>query len=277
MPTPAPKGSQRSWVVPAVVLAVAATLIAYILLSGRDAGDDAQQPRPAASGAASPSPAGSATPSDEAGPSADADEDASEDGAGDDGASGDDGDQQDLSAVEVRDEGDLLAAGPVDAPVGLVVFSDYQCPYCARWNAETLPAMMEHAEAGDLRIEWRDVNVFGAGSERASRAAYAAARQDAFWEYHDALFADGRTRSEAELREEALVDLAGELELDTDRFREDLSSERTQQAVAAHQQLGTDLGATATPVFVLDGEAIVGAQPTEVFEKAFDEALAEAR
>lgn len=182
--------------------------------------------------------------------------------------------QPDLSgAAETRDEEDLLAAGPVDAPVVLVVFSDYQCPFCARWSEQTLPSMMEHVEAGDLRIEWRDVNVFGPASERAARASYAAALQGAFWEYHDALFEGGERRSADELSEEALVALADELGLDTDRFAADLGSEETAEVISANEQLGFDLGATFTPVFILGGQPIVGAQPTEVFEEAFPVAL----
>src|SRR5699024_10313719 len=123
-------------------------------------------------------------------------------------------DQVDLSFVERRDDTDPLSIGTVDAPVTMVVFSDYQCPFCASWNQDTLPIMMDYVESDQLRIEWRDLNVFGPESEQASKAAYAAALQDAFWEYHDELFADGDIRDPAELSEEALVELAAELGLD---------------------------------------------------------------
>lgn len=174
---------------------------------------------------------------------------------------------------ERRDPDDRLAVGPVDAPVGLVVFSDYQCPYCARWSAETLPIMLERAAAGDLRIEWRDVNVFGPASERAARGAYAAAKQDRLWDYHDALFPDGRTRSEAELRDDGLIDLARDLGLDVDRFRADLAAEETASEIERNERQGLEARAHATPTFVLDGDPIVGAQPTATFVDALDAAL----
>lgn len=231
--------SKRSWLVPVVVLAIAAVLIALIvgLARGGEASAGAVETLPG-------------TPSEAESPT-----------------------QPDLSEAERRDDSDLLAAGPVDAPVVLVVFSDYQCPFCARWSAETLPSMMKHVEAGDLRIEWRDVNVFGPASERAARASYAAALQGSFWEYHDELFADGQHRTEANLSDEALIALAGGLELDVERFATDLSSEATAAEIAKNQQFGLDLGAYSTPVFILGGQPIVGAQPTEVFLDAFQTAL----
>lgn len=237
-----PKSSNRSrspWVVPAAVLTVAAVLIAVIVwVNWSGTPEDGA------------SPSGEGAPTEVQNP-----------------------EQPDLSEIEARDEEDLLAAGPVDAPVVLVVFSDYQCPFCARWSEQTLPSMMEHVEAGDLRIEWRDVNVFGPASELAAQASYAAALQGAFWEYHDELFAGGEHRSADELSEEALIDLAGELGLDTEQFATDLTSEETVELIATNQQFGVDLGATSTPAFVLGGQPLMGAQPTEVFEDAFQTAL----
>ena len=184
-------------------------------------------------------------------------------------------DQVDLSFVERRDDTDPLSIGTVDAPVTMVVFSDYQCSFCASWNQDTLPIMMDYVESDQLRIEWRDLNVFGPESEQASKAAYAAALQDAFWEYHDELFADGDIRDPAELSEEALVELAAELGLDTEQFTTDMQSDQVAEQVLINQQLGTDLGAYSTPSFIVDGQPMVGAQPTDVFVNAVDEALAQ--
>lgn len=183
--------------------------------------------------------------------------------------------QPDLTFVEARDASDVQAAGPVDAPVALVVYSDYQCPFCAKWTNDTLPTMMEFAELGDLRIEWRDVNQYGADSERGSLAAHAAGMQGSFWEYHNALFPNGEHLSPDQLSEESLIALAGELGLDTDQFTADLRSEETLAKVQQYAEEGRQLGVSGTPTFVLGGEPIVGAQPEGVFVETFKRKLSE--
>ncbi len=185
--------------------------------------------------------------------------------------------QQDMSDIERRDSEDPLAVGPVDAPVAIVMFSDAQCPFCAAWHDQTLPTMMEYVEAGELRIEWRDVNVFGEASERAARATYAAAMQDKFMEYQGLLFDGGETLPESDLTEDGLVDLAEQVGLDTAEFEKDMDSPEVAEQVEANAQEGLDIGAYSTPAFIVAGEPIIGAQPTEVFVSAVDDALAQDR
>lgn len=247
--SPAEERPDRPWIVPAVIVAVAALLITGVLVLRPDGGGDE----------ASPAQPGQQSGTDRAatGPIPHPSEVAT----------------PDLSAQESRDPDDLLAEGPVDAPVALVVFTDFQCPYCARWSNETLPELREYVDRGELRIEWRDVNIYGENSERASRAVLAAAMQGRHTEYHDALFAGGEIRSEQELSEESLIELAAELGLDTEQFTEDLNSPEVAETVAANAQQGIDLGAFSTPSFILGGSPMVGAQPTEVFTTAVDEAL----
>ncbi|MBE9405180.1 thioredoxin domain-containing protein [Brachybacterium sp. Marseille-Q2903] len=253
-PTPSGATEQRPdrpWVVPAAIVAVAALLIAGVLLrpGGEEADTAGQEPQQQASSQAEPAQGHGAIehPSEVAAP--------------------------DLSGQESRDPDDLLAEGPVDAPVVMVVFTDFQCQYCARWSEETLPVMRAYVQRGELRIEWRDVNIYGENSERAARASLAAAMQGEHEEYHDALFEGGQIRSERELSEEALVDLAGELGLDTEQFEADMNSEAVASTVAENAQQGIDLGAFSTPSFIVGGTPMVGAQPTAVFTDAVDEAL----
>ena len=138
-----------------------------------------------------------------------------------------------------------LADGPVDAPVTLVVFSDYQCPYCAAWSQDTLPTMLDYVDSGDLRIEWREVNVFGS-DRQAAEAAYAAALQDKPSESRE-LFAGGKPRSPEELSPEALTSVAADIGLDIDQFEEDMNSSETAEAVDKNAAMGTELGAFSTP------------------------------
>ena len=243
---------KKTWLVPAIVITVAVVLAGLVLLMNRDNGSAGSFSRSGAETQMGPE-----APSQAAGAQEPV--------------------QPDFTVVESRDEADPLAVGPVDAPVGLVVFSDYQCPYCAKWSQETLPVMMEHVEAGNLRIEWRDLNLFGPDSERASRAAYAAALQgqEAYLDYNDALFANGQPRSKEQLNNDALIALAGDVGLDIDTFTADFTSADTAKVVSDNAQLGIDLGVYSTPAFLVGGQPIMGAQPVEVFEGAIDLALAE--
>lgn len=185
--------------------------------------------------------------------------------------------QPDLTFVEARDDDDVQAMGPVDAPVGLVIYSDYQCPFCAKWSTDTLPVMQTYAEMGDLRIEWRDVNQYGADSERAALAAHAAGKQGQFWEFHEALFPDGEHLQPEQLTEAHLTTIASELGLDTEQFSSDLTSPESLAAVQQYAAEGRELGVSGTPTFVLGGKPIVGAQPESVFVDAMQQALSEAR
>ncbi len=173
------------------------------------------------------------------------------------------------------EQDDPLAAGPVDAPVTLVVYSDFQCPFCATWAVDTAPVMLEYAEAGDLRIEYRDIAVFGPESERAALAAYAAGLQGRYQEYHDALFAGGEQRPAEGLSEESLIATAEELGLDADQFTADLGSADVAAAVQRNVDEAVEIGAFSTPAFLLAGQPILGAQPTDVFVDALEQALRE--
>lgn len=177
--------------------------------------------------------------------------------------------------IERRDPRDPLAVGRADAPVVLVAFGDYQCGHCASWSTNTMTELQHLLDDGTLRIEWRDLNIFGEDSARAARAAWAAGRQDAFLEYHHALFPEGHPRRPDQLTERALVRLAGDLGLDRDRFAEDMASPEAQEAIRENQQLGYSLGASSTPAFMLDRKPLLGDQPAEVFERRIEQILAE--
>ena len=241
MPAVERRSGTRTWLVPAVVLLVCAALLALALI--RDGASEV------AGGDAAGAPGSESRgeqPSDEAPPALD---------------------------LERRDPDDPLTDGPVDAPLTLVVYSDYQCPFCASWAHETLPTMREYAAAGELRIEWRDVNILSDVSERASIASYAAGLQDRFWEYHEELFRGGEIRSASELTDQDLVDLAVDVGLDEGRFVEDMAAAGTVEAIDRNAEEGRAAGVFSTPAFVLDGQPMLGAQPTQVFVDMIDRSL----
>ncbi|WP_207203740.1 DsbA family protein [Actinomyces minihominis] len=182
--------------------------------------------------------------------------------------------ENDLTTLEAREENDPLAVGAVDAPVAMIVYSDYQCPYCGRFNEETLPVMMEYVDQGLLRIEWRDANFFGPASETAARAAYAAGLQGRFLEFNNALFPGGDKLADTGLTEEALTALAGELGLDQAQFEADLTDPATATIIAEHAALVQGIGVTSTPTVILGGVPVIGAQPTDVFVQTFEDVLA---
>lgn len=172
--------------------------------------------------------------------------------------------------LERRDQNDPLAVGETNAPVVMVVYSDYQCGYCARWSAETLPALEDYVADGKLRIEWRDANIFGENSARGAHAAYAAGLQGEYLAYHDRLFAGA---SPQDLSQGALESYAAELNLDMAQFTEDMASTQTADAVLRNQVESQQIGVTSTPSFIIGGIPLLGAQPLDIFINTIDAAL----
>lgn len=180
----------------------------------------------------------------------------------------------DLTVLESREDADPLALGPVDAPVGMVIFSDYQCGYCAKWNQETLPVLLDYVDQGKLRIEWHHTVFFGAGSEAAAKASYAAGLQGKYLEYNNALFPQGQTLSAEALTSANLIALAGSLGLDEDQFAADMNSTQTAERIGQDSAFAQQVGVSSTPTFAVAGVPVVGAQPAEVFVQTIDQALA---
>jgi protein-disulfide isomerase len=161
--------------------------------------------------------------------------------------------------------------GPERAPLTVVVFSDFQCPFCARSEA-TLRAMEEEF-GGRVRFAFKNQPLpFHDHARLAAKAALAAGEQGKFWEYHDALFAH-----QDALEPAALERYAQGLGLDLARFRKAMESERVEAALAADAADATRLGVQGTPTFFVNGRRIIGAQPIAGFRAAAAAALGERR
>ncbi|MFF1645224.1 DsbA family protein [Streptomyces sp. NPDC058240] len=182
-----------------------------------------------------------------------------------------------LAKLARRDAGDKLAQGRADAPVVLIEYADFKCGYCGKFARDTEPALVKkYVDNGTLRIEWRNFPIFGAESEAAARAAWAAGQQDRFWQFHAAAYAEGaKEKGFGKDRLTALARQAGVADLD--RFARDADSSAASAAVGKDQEQGYGIGATSTPSFLINGRPIAGAQPMETFTSAIEAAAEKAR
>lgn len=167
--------------------------------------------------------------------------------------------------LEIESDDDP-ALGPEDAPITIIEFSDYRCPYCQRFRIETLDALLQ-AYPDQIRFIYRDFPVVG-GFE-AAVASECADEQDEFWAYHDLLFS-------GEIPEHTTATYlayAERLSLDLDAFEQCLSEETIASEVEADAVYAAGLGVTGTPTFFINGIPLVGAQPLDIFAQIIDAEL----
>jgi len=140
-------------------------------------------------------------------------------------------------------------AGPYDAPLELVMYGDFQCPYCSA--AQSIVRRVRERLDGRLRFVFRHLPLTEVhpDAQRAAEAAEAASAQGSFWELHDAMYANGGRLGEADL-----VALADRIGLDTERFRTELRSGEHAARVARDADAARAGGVTATPAFFVNGE-----------------------
>jgi protein-disulfide isomerase len=158
--------------------------------------------------------------------------------------------------------------GAAEAPVTLVMFSDFQCGFCQRVNP-TLAQLLEQYK-GKVRVVFKHLPIEGHYlAPLAHRAAIAADEQGKFWEMHDRLFADQRAMTRGDLLAHAQA-----LGLDVPRFTATMDAERTGAVVARDEGEAERAGVRGTPTFFVNGTPLLGAQPLEAFAAAVDKALA---
>jgi protein-disulfide isomerase len=159
--------------------------------------------------------------------------------------------------------------GKADAPVTVVEYSDFQCPFCFR----VMPTLKElRAKYGDkMRLVWKDFPLTQIHPQAfvAAQAGNCAREQGKFWEYHDQLFAN-----QAALQPENLKKYAAAVGLDAAKFDACLDGAKYEDRVQASLGIGTRLGINSTPTVYVNGRMVNGAQPIEVFTAIIDEELA---
>jgi protein-disulfide isomerase len=166
----------------------------------------------------------------------------------------------------------VAATGPVrgdkSAPVTILEFGDFQCPYCREEEPVLRSLVREHP--GEVKVVFRFlplVNVHP-DAEVAAEAAVCAERQGKFWEMHDAMF-----EHQDQLKPDALTATAARLGLDKDRFAECLRDKDVQKTIQADVQAAADLGVDNTPYFFINGRPVLGDIPKDQLERMIGEEL----
>ncbi len=159
--------------------------------------------------------------------------------------------------------------GPADAPVTLVEFSDFECPFCSRFTPTV--DQVKEAYAGRIRLVYRQfpLREIHPNAQKAAEASLCAEEQGKFWELHDLMFAEQDALSVDELKGKA-----GRLDMDTQAFAICLDSDRYVDTVQADLRAGQRLGVNGTPAVFVNGRPIPGgAVPFETIAKIIEEEL----
>lgn len=159
--------------------------------------------------------------------------------------------------------------GPEDAPITIVEFSDFQCPFCKRFHQETYQALLE-SYPGQIRFVYRNLPLTSIHPDAfsAAVASLCAQEQNAYWEYHDKLFTGDA------LSRDVYMQYAEELNLNAEEFSACLDSGKFDDFIQQDMDFAFNLGVSSTPTFFINGLAIVGAQPLSSFQTIIDKELA---
>lgn len=167
---------------------------------------------------------------------------------------------------EIQTDG-YPSIGPENAPVEIVEFSDFNCQYCGLFARTSFPVLMSKYPK-EIRFVYRHAPLGPVSSFEAAQASICAYDQNYFWEYHDALF-ENQDRLGAKL----YTEIATNLELDLPAFNTCLENNDSMDLIETDLELALTTGVRGTPTFFINGLALVGAQPIEVFTEVIDAEL----
>ncbi|PIE21112.1 MAG: disulfide bond formation protein [Arachnia propionica] len=171
-----------------------------------------------------------------------------------------------------RQADDARALGKVDAPVVLTEWADFRCPFCSVWDQDTLPKLKPLIDDGTLRVEFRDMAIFGEDSVKAAAASRAAGAEGKFWEFVEALYAAIPQQGHPPVSDELLLQLAQQIGIsDLDAFKAGFQDDEKLAEVAAETREGQTLGVNSTPTFLVGSQVVSGAQPAEQFIKIIEQ------
>jgi len=157
--------------------------------------------------------------------------------------------------------------GSSSAPIEIIEFSDFQCPFCLRADPTVRQVLTTYGDR--IRFVYRHYPLPNHPMARpAAEAAACAGEQDKFWPYHDLLFANPSKLGDADLKQHAAT-----LGLNTSQFNSCVDTHKLKPQIDKDLKDGEEAGVNGTPAFFINGRMISGAQPYEVFKKIIDEEL----
>jgi protein-disulfide isomerase len=169
-------------------------------------------------------------------------------------------------ALKIRADDPSL--GKSGAPVTLVLFSDFQCPFCSR--VEPTLKQVKQAYGDKVRVVWKHQPLgFHPNAMPAALAAEAAREQGKFWEFHDKLFENQQT-----LSDQTYEKIASDLRLDVAKWKAARTAPRLQARISEDQAIAAQVGAQGTPTMFVNGQKIPGAASFDVLKAAIDQQLA---
>ena len=176
--------------------------------------------------------------------------------------------QPQFTRYDIPTEG-YPSLGPSDAPITIVEFSDFQCPFCRRFHDETYQALLD-AYPNQIRFVYRNLPLTSIhpNAMPSAVASLCANDQNAYWEFHEKLF------SSESLEEATFIQYATDLNLNVDEFTACLSSGSHDAFIQEDMDFALGLGVQSTPTFFVNGLAIVGAQPLSSFQQLIDKEMA---
>ncbi|MCG3139997.1 MAG: hypothetical protein HDKAJFGB_00934 [Anaerolineae bacterium] len=177
----------------------------------------------------------------------------------------------DRSAFTIRPANQL---GNPEAPLQIVEFADFQCPFCGRHHQLVAPELIKnYVDTGKATYVYKHLAFLGNESVWAAIAAECAADQGKFWEYHNYLFEHQNGENQGAFNKDKLIGFGKELGLDMPKFETCVNTDATFDRVRADTEEGQKLGVTSTPTFFVNGKPLVGLTSPDEFKQTLDQAL----
>ncbi|MBI5079606.1 DsbA family protein [Candidatus Wolfebacteria bacterium] len=161
--------------------------------------------------------------------------------------------------------------GDKNAPVTIVEYSDFQCPFCGKFFKETESVLREkYVKTGKVKFIYRDFAFLGQESIWAAEAARCAGEQGKFWQYHDYLFNNQKRENQGDFSKNNLKSFAASLGLDKEKFNACVDSEKYAALIQEETKTGGEAGVSGTPASFINGILYAGALPVATFVQIID-------